>query len=296
MSRTYQAEGIILKASAMGEADRLLSVLSPSEGLIKLIAPNARKTKSKMGGRTALFVVNQMMCLKGRSLDKLLQADVKYSYPGLSKHLAKLTTAQYWAELILCQSIDGSADRKLYELFIQLLAQLEDCEPQQVYIALVQGMSLLLHHAGINPQLNYCCRSQEKIEPTLIENRPGVLFSYEDGGVILAEASSATPKREKSLLVETKTDYTGYVQSRSPSSNQGYRWSPQRIHRLTLAQWLILNVITPESLSIPQPTNVYEEFGTHHWSSVEKILRGYAQHHFDRSIRSASLVNTVFQL
>ena len=48
MSRTYQATGINLKGMPLGEADRLVTILSPEYGLIRAVAPGARKHKSKL--------------------------------------------------------------------------------------------------------------------------------------------------------------------------------------------------------------------------------------------------------
>ena len=69
MSRTYKATGINLKAIPMGENDRLMTILTKEYGLLRAIAPGARKHKSRLGGRSALFVVNELMLSKGKSLD-----------------------------------------------------------------------------------------------------------------------------------------------------------------------------------------------------------------------------------
>lgn len=292
MSRTYQTEGLILKTMAMGEADRLLTVLSPDYGLIKAIAPGSRKPKSKLGGRTALFVVNQMLLLTGRSLDKLLQADVEASFPGLSKNLAKLTTAQYWAELCLCQSMSQTPEPVLYQLIIKLLKQLEVCIEDDILYLLLAGISQLLYQAGVTPQLRFCGRSQRPIEPLMLESGSGVYFSYEDGGTVLGEVLNLNQRLEKQRLVKTKTHYTSIYNDSSQRPFQNNRASSVQRHRLVLPQWMILNAISPSSdfTSTQNP----RDFGIQQWLAVEKILRGYAQHHFDRSIRSATLVETVF--
>ena len=75
MSRTYKATGINLKAMPMGEADRLVTVLTKEQGVIRAIAPSARKHKSRLGGRSGLFVVNELLLTRGKSLDKILQAE-----------------------------------------------------------------------------------------------------------------------------------------------------------------------------------------------------------------------------
>ena len=69
MSRTYKATGINLKATAFGESDRIVTILTREFGLIRATAPGARKHLSSLGGRSGMFVVNQLLIAKGRSID-----------------------------------------------------------------------------------------------------------------------------------------------------------------------------------------------------------------------------------
>ena len=101
MNQKYKARGIILKGSSMKECDRLVTILTPEYGIIRAVAPGAKKLKSSLRGRTELFVVNDLVIIKGRSLDKIIQADTTYTYPGLSQDIGKLAAAQYLAELCL---------------------------------------------------------------------------------------------------------------------------------------------------------------------------------------------------
>jgi DNA repair protein RecO (recombination protein O) len=103
MSRTYKATGINLKSMPMGESDRLLTILTREFGLVRAIAMGSRKHNSRMGGRSELFVVNELMFAKGRSLDKITQAETLESYPRLGQDLRKLIASQYLAELCLHQ-------------------------------------------------------------------------------------------------------------------------------------------------------------------------------------------------
>ena len=105
MSRTYKATGINLKSMPMGESDRLLTVLTREYGLVQVLAMGARKHNSSLAGRSGLFVVNQLLIAKGKSLDKLTQAETLESYPGLAQDLRRLTASQYLAELCLCQAL-----------------------------------------------------------------------------------------------------------------------------------------------------------------------------------------------
>ncbi|MGA0279956.1 MAG: DNA repair protein RecO, partial [Vulcanococcus sp.] len=80
MSPEQRLEGLVLRSSPLGESDRLITVLSNEEGLIRLAAPGARKPKSSLaaavplavlslqvGGRSGLKRVRQLRVLRNFS-------------------------------------------------------------------------------------------------------------------------------------------------------------------------------------------------------------------------------------
>ncbi|MGA1474249.1 MAG: DNA repair protein RecO, partial [Prochlorothrix sp.] len=101
MGRSYKVTGINLKAAPLGEQDRLLTILTPERGLLRVVAGGARKAKSSLAGRSNLFVVNQLVIAPGRSLDRITQAETIESFPRFSQDLTRLTAAQYLAEVAL---------------------------------------------------------------------------------------------------------------------------------------------------------------------------------------------------
>jgi len=63
----------------MGEADKMLTILTKERGLVRAIAPGARKHKSRLSGRSAQFVVNDALFIQGKSIDKFVQAETQQS-------------------------------------------------------------------------------------------------------------------------------------------------------------------------------------------------------------------------
>jgi DNA repair protein RecO (recombination protein O) len=125
MSRSYKATGINLKAMPIGETDRLLTILTREQGLIRAVAPGARKHKSRLGGRSGQFVINDLLVIQGKQLDKVVQAETVQSFPGLATDLTKLTASQYLAELVLCQALSEQPQGELFSLFVEHLERLE---------------------------------------------------------------------------------------------------------------------------------------------------------------------------
>ena len=77
--RERSLEGLCLKATPLGEQDRLLLLLTEEEGLLKLAASGARKPRSSLAAAGALTLIKAQVA-RGRSLDRLRQAQVIRSY------------------------------------------------------------------------------------------------------------------------------------------------------------------------------------------------------------------------
>ena len=185
--RNYKATGINLKGMPMGEADRLVTVLTKEYGLVRAIAPGARKHKSKLAGRSGLFVINEALFIKGKSLDKLVQAETVRSFPGLSKDLAKLTASQYLAEIVLSLALSEQPQEELYYLLIEHLGRIENAPSAHVLACLAQATFHLLALAGVAPEVHRCCLSRSPLEIDLGNSDWRVAFSVCSGGTVTLE-------------------------------------------------------------------------------------------------------------
>lgn len=58
--------GIILTRTNYGEADRILTVLTPDHGKLRLMAKGVRRVKSKLAGGIELFSVSHITFIRGR--------------------------------------------------------------------------------------------------------------------------------------------------------------------------------------------------------------------------------------
>ncbi|PSN15521.1 DNA repair protein RecO [filamentous cyanobacterium CCP5] len=274
MSQTYKATGINLKGMPLGESDRLLTILTPSHGLIRAVAPGARKHRSRLGGRSDLFVVNDLLIVKGKRLDKLIQADTVRSFPGLSQHLGRLTASQYLAELALFQALSDHDQQSLYLLLIEHLERIELSTPATLLPCLVQGIYHLLALAGLAPEVRYCCLTRSVLQPSLSEVDWQVGFSPEAGGLFRLDAPVATtPRRGSRRAPVTTLGAIEVALLQQLSQSELIVTAPEGVCQTTKTQ------------QIPKSQEV--------WVRIERLLRQYAQYHFDRPIQSSTLMDTV---
>lgn len=280
MSRTYKATGINLKAAPMGETDRLMTILTKEYGLLRAIAPGARKHKSRLGGRSGLFVVNELMLSRGKSLDKMIQAQTQQSFPGLSQDLARLTAGQYLAELVLCEASEQPQE-ELFELLIAHLERLERAPTGAVLACLAHGTFHILALAGVAPELRRCCLSRAPIQPQLGQQWQ-VGFSIPAGGVITLD------QLEK---LENNAGPQDYDRERR---HRGSLTTTIGAPELALLQQLgQAELVFTQASSLPSIEGIGA--APHSlWRRIERLLRNYAQFHFDRPIRSAALIDSCF--
>ncbi len=76
----YRDEGVVLRTQKLGEADRIVTLLTRRHGKIRAVAKGVRRTASKFGARLEPFMVADVQVYEGRSLDIISQAESLGSY------------------------------------------------------------------------------------------------------------------------------------------------------------------------------------------------------------------------
>jgi DNA repair protein RecO (recombination protein O) len=288
MNPTYTATGVNLKSGALGEADRILTILTREYGLIRVVAPGSRKPKAQLGGRSALFVVNQLFLSKGRSLDKIVQAEAITSFPKLAQDLGKLTVSQYWAEMVLHQVPNADPQPLLFDTLIQRLSELETCNSGlPVFAHLVYGIVQLLTLNGTAPQVDLCCLTDDPITADHLALH-SVLFSPMAGGFVLKLTDDRTPipKRVRE----------GSAPWSSPTARRTVKPMPLSLSEASLLQTLVRSQRSMVPTDPVPATFLGDTYSLSAWQRVEITLRQYVQYQTERSIRSATLLDSYLVL
>ena len=175
-ARVYRTEGIVLKAYDYGEADRILTLITPHNGKLRAVAKGVRKTKSRMAGHLDLFMRSTVFVARGRQLDIVTQAQTIDNFRAVREDLWRSTYCHYVAELLDGFSAEALSNYPLYALSVQTyqrLATVANCD------LVVHSFELqLLGHTGYRPQLHRCLGCEGVIGPN------GNRFSARVGGVL----------------------------------------------------------------------------------------------------------------
>lgn len=283
MSQTAKLTGINLKAAPLGESDRLLTILSPEVGLLRAVAPGSRKHQSRLAGRSDLFVINQWLVVKGKRLDKVVQAETLRSFPGLSQHLGRLTASQYLAEVVLFMALSDCSQVELFNLLATHLSHLETSPAEDLLAALCHGLYQLLRLGGVAPEMQRCCRSRQPIVPNFLDPRWQVEFSFEVGGLVQGDNSPTRLRGDSPIRVGEPPQIYSAGPTRYPKP------VPLTALEVTLLQQLSQSEgLTPDPwFTLPAKGEPDPQV----WTRLERLLRQCAQDYLERPIRSAALID-----
>ena len=71
----YRDEAVVLRTHKLGEADRIITLLTRQHGRVRAVAKGVRRTTSRWGSRLEPFTHVDLQLAEGRSLDVITQAE-----------------------------------------------------------------------------------------------------------------------------------------------------------------------------------------------------------------------------
>ncbi|MET0866357.1 MAG: DNA repair protein RecO [Nakamurella sp.] len=155
----YRDSAVVLRVTKLGEADRIVTLLTRREGRVRAVAKGVRRTKSKFGGRLEPFSHVDLQLFAGRNLDIVTQAVTLDQFGSvLAADYSRYTCATAiveTAERLTAEEREPSL--KLYLLVVSALRALSETQrdPSLVLDAfLLRAMAL----AGWAPALTECAR------------------------------------------------------------------------------------------------------------------------------------------
>ncbi len=161
-ARTFRDDAVVLRTHKLGEADRIIILLSRNHGQLRAVARGVRRTSSKFGARLEPFMVADLQLLKGRSLDIVTQAQARASYgDAIAANYDKYVVAAAMAETAeRLTDVDGETSNAHYQLLVGALAALSRGAhaPELVLDSyLLRAVSI----AGWAPSFTECARCGE---------------------------------------------------------------------------------------------------------------------------------------
>jgi len=155
-------DAIVLSRFDYGEADRILTLLTPGLGKIKAIAKGIRRPTSRIGGSLEPLAELRLQLARGRTFDVVTQVTMLHSWLSLHDRLEVTATAWYCGELLERSMEERHAAEPLY-LLLRRAYELLDAGMAPARVARWFEMRLC-DEMGVRPEVDRCVECDRLLE------------------------------------------------------------------------------------------------------------------------------------
>ena len=187
-SHLYRDTAVVLRTYKLGEADRIIVLLTEEHGKIRAVAKGVRKTKSKFGARLEPMSHVKLLLSQGRDLDIVSQAESVESLAPLVADLDHLTAGIAVLEAADQMALEREPNPRLYRMVVGALRTIAEQGGSLVVPAFYWK---LLAAEGVRPELDHCVRCGE--------SGPLVAFDMNHGGALCRSCRSGAAISEDAL-------------------------------------------------------------------------------------------------
>lgn len=172
----YRDRGVVLRTYKLGEADRIVVLLTPGHGKVRAVAKGVRRTKSRIGGRLEPLSHVDLLMYEGRELDNVSQAEVVEPWRPLHEDLSRLAQGMAMAEAAEQVAQEREPSPALYRMLVGAL-QAVVSSPGPLVVASFYWKLLALDGAG--PVLDACAHCGAQPPTAML-----VAFDIAEGGAL----------------------------------------------------------------------------------------------------------------
>jgi len=173
----YKEQGVVLRATKLAEADKIVSILTQGSGKVRAVAKGVRRTQSKFGARLEPFTHVSLMLYQGRSLDTITQAEILSPFVAIREDFTRFSAGEAMLEAVDRVSEEHERNVPLFLLLLNGLRALDTRPPDPAAVA-GSFILKLLSLSGFQPSLSMCasCGSSDV-----------VAFSSSQGGAVCGD-------------------------------------------------------------------------------------------------------------
>ena len=188
----YKEQGIVLRAHKLGEADKIVTILTQGSGKVRGVAKGIRRTNSRFGARLEPFTHVTLLMHRGRNLDTVTQAEIVSPFRTLRGDFDLIAAGETMLEA--ADKVAEEHERNV-RLFLLLLSGLRalDARPRDPAAVAESFLLKLLSLSGFHPSLSGCA----------VCGRPGAhgWFASGQGGVVCQDCAERDAGRVSETAV-----------------------------------------------------------------------------------------------
>ncbi len=193
----YRDTGVVLRVQKLGEADRIITLITQKHGKVRAVAKGVRRTTSRLGARVEPFAHVDVQFYTGRTLDVITQVQTLDAFgAGLVTDYQRYTAG--CAVLETADRMSAEEGEPVLRLYLLVAGALRALADRRRDASLVLDAFLLraMAFAGWSPALAECARCGEP--------GPHRAFSVQAGGSVCGRCKppgSASPSFESLTLM-----------------------------------------------------------------------------------------------
>jgi DNA repair protein RecO (recombination protein O) len=185
-------DAVVLRTYKLGEADRIVVVMTPEHGKVRCVAKGVRKTASKFGARLEPMSHVSLLLWRGRGeLLTVNQAEVIEHHWNLRRDLDRMTAAMGMLEVVDQAAQEDHADPALFATLVRALRTLDELEREPSLVAPAFFLRVL-ELEGAAPLLDACAGCG-------LEDVDLVAFDITEGGVLCRSCRRGRPLSAEAL-------------------------------------------------------------------------------------------------
>ena len=211
----HTTRGLILREAKYKESDKILTILTETEGKITAKARGVARVRSKLSAATQLLCFSEMTLFGNKGYWTINEATTVEQFRGLRKDIERLALGSYIAELLEAVSDEDCPEPEILQLGLNsLYALASGTYPQELVKAAFELRLMCL--SGYRPELEGCANcAKVEMESGYIVPAHGELYCEDcprpdglplDGAVIKAMRYivDAEPKRIFSFRLDAE--------------------------------------------------------------------------------------------
>jgi len=242
---TIKTSGIVIRRINIGEADKILTILTRDRGKIRAVAKGVRRPKAKLAGFSDMFHYNDYILAEGRNLDIVTSAVTVERFITDGIELEKIGVMYYLCELV-DKLIEETDDVKgVFDLLRESLHFIKNHETPSSLTKSYFEMKLLLI-LGYSPELNWCVATHKKLN-----GEDDLSFSTRLGGVL---SSGARQKDDFARPISSNTlKFLRLLQRYSLEDTAKIKAEPDILHQMSAVTADAIEYVMevrPKSLSV----------------------------------------------
>jgi DNA repair protein RecO (recombination protein O) len=172
----FRDRGVVLRTIRLGEADRIVTLMTEQHGKVRAVAKGVRRTMSKFGSRLEPLSHVALLGWQGRGdLDTINQVEVIDTFRPVREDLDRMSAAMSMLEVVDQIGQERHGNPRLYEMLVGAMTALAGHNSPMVAPAFFLKVLAL---EGSEPVLEVCVSCGEEDTEAL------VAFDLVEGGVL----------------------------------------------------------------------------------------------------------------